>query len=102
MALGTSFVIPPVPGQFIIPLVTNSVTSGNLHLDHAEAAREFKEWINLERAGKKQITEAVSKTFLAGVFDLNRRFAHLRVRDIFTHLFMEYGQVENQDLIGNR
>ena len=30
---------------------------------------EFKEWVNLERAGKKKIVEAVSKTFLSGLFD---------------------------------
>ena len=73
----------------------------NLHRNHAEAAREFKEWVNLERAGKKKIAEAVSKTFLAGVFYHNRGFAHLRVRDIVTHLFKDYRQVENQDLVGN-
>ena len=39
VALGTSFVIPPDPGQFNIPSGTNSVTSGNLHCDHEEAAR---------------------------------------------------------------
>ena len=91
VAPGTAFVIPPDPGQLIIPSGTNSVTSGNLHRDHAEAAREFREWINLEHAGEKQIVEAVSKTFLAGVFDRNRGFAHIRVREIITHLFTEYG-----------
>ena len=40
---GTSFVIPAYPGQLIIPSGTNIVTSGNLHCDHAEAAKEFKE-----------------------------------------------------------
>ena len=74
---------------------------GNLHRDHAEAAREFRESVNLERAGKKQIAEAVIKTFLARVFHRNQLFAHLRVRDIVTHIFTEYGQVENQDLAGN-
>ena len=48
LAPGASFIIPPDPGQLIIPLGTNRVTSGNLHHDHAEAAIEFKEWINLE------------------------------------------------------
>ena len=99
---GILFVISPNPVQLIIPSGTNSVTSGNLHRDHAEAARGFKEWINLEHAGENQIAEAVSKTFLARVFDCNRGFAHLRLRDIFTHLFTEYRQVENQHLVGNR
>ena len=35
VAPGTSFVIPPDPGQLIISPGTNSVTSGNLHRDHA-------------------------------------------------------------------
>ena len=78
VALGTALVIPPDPGPLIIPSGTNSVTSGKLHRDHYEAAREFKEWVNLERAGKKIFAEAVSKTFLSGVFDRNRRFTHLR------------------------
>ena len=64
VAPGTSFGIPPDSGQLIIPLGKNSVTSGNLHHDYEEAAREFKEWINLECARKKQIAEAVSKKFL--------------------------------------
>ena len=38
----TSLVIPPDPGQLIIPLGTNIVTLGNLHRNHAEGAREFK------------------------------------------------------------
>ena len=63
--------------------------------------REFKKSINLEHAGEKKIAEAVSKTFLAGLFDGNQGFTHLRVRDIITHLFTEYGQVENQELVGN-
>ena len=87
VAPGTSFILPLEPGQLIIPSGTNRVTSGNLHSDHTEAARESKEWINLECAGKKQIAKAVSKTFLDGVFDRNRGFAHLGVRDIVTHLF---------------
>ena len=101
MAPGTLCVIPTNPGQLIIPLETNIVTSGNLYQNPAEAAREFKEWINLELAGKNQIAEAVSKTFLARVFDRNRGFTHQRVRDIVTHHLTEYGQVENQDLVGN-
>ena len=43
VAPGTAFVIPPDPGPLIIPSGTNSVTSGNLHCDHSEAVREFKE-----------------------------------------------------------
>ena len=97
----TLFIIPPDPFQIITQTGTNSVTSGKLHRDHTEVAREFKEWVNLERAGKKQIDEAFIKTFLAGVFDCNRGLSHLQVRDIITHLFMEYGQVENQDRVGN-
>ena len=99
VAPGTSFVILTDTVQLIIPSGTNSVTSGNLQLQHAEAAREFKEWPNLERAGEKQFAEAVSKTFIALVFDCNWVFVHLRVRDIVAHLFTEYGKVENQDPI---
>ena len=49
----TAFVIPPYPGPFVIPSGTNSVTSGNLNIDHSKAVREFNEWVNLEHAGKK-------------------------------------------------
>ena len=38
VASGTSFVIPPDPGELIISSGTNSVTSGNLHRNHAEVA----------------------------------------------------------------
>ena len=53
VAPGTIFVIPPNPGPLVIPSGTNSVTSGNLNRNHSEKVREFKEWVNLERAGKK-------------------------------------------------
>ena len=60
---GTTFFILPNPVQLIIPSGTNSVTSGNLHRNHAEAAREFKEWINLERAGKNKSRKKLAKRF---------------------------------------
>ena len=53
VAPGTALVIPPDPGPLIIPSGKNSVTSGNLHRNHYEAAREFKEWVNLDRVGGK-------------------------------------------------
>ena len=51
---GTTFVILPDPGPLIILSGGYSVTLGNLHRDHSGAVREFKEWVNLERAGKKK------------------------------------------------
>ena len=60
VAPGTSFDILPDPGQLVIPSGTNSVTLVNLHRDHAEAAREFKEWVNLECAEKKKIVEVIA------------------------------------------
>ena len=42
VAPGTLFVIPTDPGQLIIPSGTDSVTSGNLHRDHAETARDSR------------------------------------------------------------
>ena len=36
---GTAFVIPTDTGQLIIPSGTNIINSGNLHRDHAGAAR---------------------------------------------------------------
>ena len=49
----TAFIIPTDPEPLVIPAGTNIVNSGNLNRDHYEAVREFKEWFNLERAGKK-------------------------------------------------
>ena len=53
VAPGTAFIIPPDPGPLVIPAGNNSVNSGNLNRDHSKAVREFQEWVNLERAGKK-------------------------------------------------
>ena len=63
VAPGTAFVIPPDPGPLFIPSVTNSVTSGNLSRDHSEAVREFKQWVNLERAGGKKIRGSSEQNF---------------------------------------
>ena len=102
VAPGTAFVVPSNPGPLAILEGTNSVNSGNLNRDHSKAVSEFKEWVNLDSAGKKQIMEAVSKTFLSGVFDHNQGFAHLCVRNIIANLFTEYVEVEYQDHVGNR
>ena len=48
---------------------------------------EHKEWVNLDWDGKNQITESVIKTFLGGVFNRNRGFTHICVRDIVAYLF---------------
>ena len=56
--------------------------------------------MNLERSLKNQITESVTKTLLAGVFDQSRGFARICVRAVIEYLFVEYGQVEYQDLVG--
>ena len=53
VAPGTAFVIPPDPFPLVIPSGKNSFTSWNLNRDHYKAVKEFKEWVNLERAGKK-------------------------------------------------
>ena len=102
IAPGTAHVTPTDPGPFVIPTGSTNINTGNINRDHSEACMEHKEWVNLERAGKNQITELVTKTFLAGVFNRNQGFAHIRVREIITYLFAEYGQVEYQDLMGNR
>ena len=99
---GTEFLTSPDPGPLIIRAGSTRVNSGNINRDHLEACREHKEWVNLDCAGKKEITESVTKTFLAGVFDQNRVFAHISVREIIAHLFAEYVQVEYQNLVGNR
>ena len=64
--------------------------------------REHKEWVDLERARKKKITELVTKTLLDGVFYCKQDFTHIRVSDIIAYLFVEYGEVEYQDLVGDR
>ena len=74
VGMGTAFVIPPNPGPLVISSGKTSITSGNLNRDHSKAVRDFKECNNLERTGKKQIAEAVIKTFISGVFDHNWGF----------------------------
>ena len=63
VAPGTEFIFPFDSCQLIIPSGTNSITSENLHRDHAEAAREFKEWFNLEHAGGNKSRKQLAKRF---------------------------------------
>ena len=84
---GNTFLTPPDPGP-VIPLAgSTKINSGNLNRDHSEVCREHKKWVNLERVGKNQITESVSKTFLDGSFDWNRGFAHIRGK--LSHIFLQ-------------
>ena len=61
----TAFNILTKPGPLVIPLGTNIVTSENLNRNHSETVRELKEYVNLKRAGKRQIAEAVRKRFFS-------------------------------------
>ena len=102
VAPGIEFLTPPDPGPLVILTGYTNTNLVNINRDHSEACREHKEWLNLERAEKNQITELVTKTFLAGVFDRNRGFTHICVREIITYLSAEYGQVEYRNIVGNR
>ena len=102
IAPGTAFFIPPYTGPLIIPSGTHIVTSGNLQCNHAESAREFKEWINLERAGKKTNRGSSEQNISGRSIWPQFGIRPSRVRYIIAHLFTEYGQVEYQDLVGNR
>ena len=102
IAPSTAFLTPLEQGPLVIPTGSTNINSGNINRDHSEACREHKEWVNLERSGKKHITESVTKKFLARVFDRNQGFTHIRIWDIFVYLFAEYGQVEYQYLVVNR
>ena len=93
IAPGTAFVTPPDSGPLAILTGCTNIKSFNLNRYHAEACKEHQEWVNLQRARKKQIAESVTKTFLEGVFDRNRGFAHIRVRDIIAYFFTDCGRL---------
>ena len=52
--------------------------------------------------GKNKSRRPSEKQFSLEYSNAIEDISHLRVRYIVTHLFTQYGQVENQDLIGNR
>ena len=98
-----AFIIPPNPG--LPPTIvhgTTAITSGNTLREWNEASREFKEWQNLEKAGKKQLTEAIPSGMLNGLKCHHRGFNRVTVRMMLDHVFQNFGQIDHQDLIANR
>jgi uncharacterized protein with HEPN domain len=103
VAPGTPFVPPAHPGpQPIIAVGTTSITSGNTLRIYTEITRSWREWCNLERAGKKQLQIALPKALLAAQVCPNRGLTHLTTKVVLEQVFSDWGQVTQQDMVANR
>ena len=99
----TPFAVPANPGPPpVIETATTVINTGNILRAYAEEARLWKEWSCLERAGKKQLQQALPKALLAGQTCPNRGLNNLKTSEVLEQLFNEWGQVTQQDLVANR
>ena len=100
---GTPYTAPPYSGPTpIIEHATTAVVSGNALRLFAEATRDWREWCNLERAGKKQLQAALPKALLASQMCPNRGLNYLTTQAVLAQLFSDWGQLSQQDLVANR
>ena len=96
------FIIPINPGAPPVVTGATQVDAANLIRIYDEEKREWKEWCNIERATKLQLTTAVPESVLSGAKGVARTFNGIRVRAIIEYLFTNWAEITQQDLIANR
>ena len=97
------FEAPANPGPApIIEQATTAVQSGNMIREWTEKTREWREWQSLERAAKKQLIEAIPSGMLQGIRCHHRGYNNVTAREMLTHVFNQYGNIDQQDILNNR
>lgn len=102
IAPGTPFDRPPFPGvQPNIPPNSTAAQINEIVRVHNEAKREWRECDNVDKALKKQLTDAVDKIYLRSLRDRHTGFANVTLLAMLTLLFTSYGDLTAQDLADN-
>ena len=102
IAPGTPFDHPPFPGvQPNIPPNSTAAQINEIVRVHNEAKREWRECDNVDKALKKQLTDAVDKIYLRSLRDRHTGFANVTLLAMLTLLFTSYGDLTAQDLADN-
>ena len=92
------FVRPPHPGVFQIQPGTPQIQARAQELTYNRQLAEYKTCKNVEKALKKQLVEAVDKSYIAGLRNRNTNALTVDIPTVLTHLFDQYGTVTSNAL----
>jgi hypothetical protein len=96
------FDIPIYPG--ISPIIPPGATGpiiAQLVQEHTEALREYREYMNVSAALKKQLTGSIDPVYLRARQDRNTGFANITIRDLVAYCIRTYGKISPADLTSN-
>jgi hypothetical protein len=94
IAPGNPFLPPTMPPQHpTIPRNSTDVATSTILRRHTEKVREWKEYNNVQRALKKQLSEAIEKIYLKAHHGDNVGYEHVSIHVLIQYLFDEYGDI---------
>jgi hypothetical protein len=102
IAPGNPFLLPTMPPQHPrIPRNSTDVATSTILRRHTEKIREWKEYNNVQRALKKQLSEAIEKIYLEVHHDNKVGYEHVSIHVLIQYLFDGYGDITPIDLRAN-
>ena len=92
------FVRPTHPGPLTIPAGITARAEQGLREDHARLEKRFHNFIMLENALKKKITDAIHEDYIGDLRDPTTKTILHDIPFILDHLFTRYGEVSTDEL----
>ena len=90
----TPFDLPDHPG--VTPIIPNGATGpiiAQIVQEHTELLREYREYVNVSSALKKQFTGSINPVYLRARQDRNTGFANIVLRDLITYCVTTFGKI---------
>jgi hypothetical protein len=98
----TAFDLPEYPGASPdIPDGATGPVIARLVQTHNESLREWREFINVNAALKKQLTGCIDPVYLRSQRNRNTGFANVELRTLITYCITTYGKISPADLAVN-
>jgi hypothetical protein len=102
IAPGNPFLPPTMPPQHPkTPRNSTDVATSTILRRHTEKVREWKEYNNVQRGLKKQLSEAIEKIYLEAHHDDNVGYEHVSIHVLIQYHFDEYGDITPINLQAN-
>jgi hypothetical protein len=98
----TPFVIPLNPGpSAIIPAVATGHVIASLQKAHKDATTAFHQFLNVDKALKQQLIEAVDDIYLKALRNKYVGFSNQTFLTMMAHLYLHYAKISPSDLTLN-
>ena len=98
----TPFVAPVFPGATPqIPAGATGPVIANLVESHKEELRDWREFVNVSTALKKQFINCIEPIYLRAKIDRNTGFSNITLRDLIAYCISTYGKIAPADIANN-